>query len=101
MDLSKREVKKAVNDLIEVLKNLSPITPKNVSTVGMREIYDTSTREVVKEFLDQNPTCQNDPEVSKIRRGVLRDALEQGLSLENTRKTLWKKLAKLTFRASK
>ncbi len=101
IDLSKKSIEDAANELMVVLEKLLPIALKDASKAGRKESYDTATREVVREFLAQNPTCRNDPEVSKIRRGVLRDALEQGLPLENTRKTLWKKLSKLTFRASK
>jgi O-phosphoseryl-tRNA(Sec) kinase len=101
VDLSITDVEKAAEKLMEVLKDLPPITPRDVSEAGEREIYDAYTREVVTNFLEKEHTCRNDPEVSKIRKSVLNEALEKGWSIEITQEELWEKLKELTIRASK
>ncbi len=101
MDLSKKSIEESVKDLMVVLDKLPPITPKDVSKAGMKERYDTATREIVKEFLAQEQTCRNNSEVSQIRREILREALEQDWSLEETRKRRWKKLTSLIIGVAK
>ncbi|MFW9847522.1 MAG: AAA family ATPase [Candidatus Thorarchaeota archaeon] len=96
VDLNETEISDAVAELVEVLENLHPVTQKVISESGVTEQFDTATRGVVNEFLTEQPSFRNDPEVTRIRKLILREALRKQWPLDMTKKTLWEKLIKLS-----
>lgn len=100
VDLSEDTTIDSAKLVVGLVSNLGPLG-KNEHTQNTNEnIYDIVTREVVSSFLKDQPSCRRDPDVSKIRREVLRLAKENEFSKDETEDLLWKRLAKLTFRDS-
>ncbi|MFW9844751.1 MAG: AAA family ATPase [Candidatus Thorarchaeota archaeon] len=95
VDLNEKDASSAVAGILEELRDLRPVTQKVTSTPGTTEQFDTTTRRVVKEFLTKEPFFRNDPEVSRIRKLVLQEALREKWSLDATQNTLWEKLNEL------
>ncbi len=100
VDLSSAEVGDAVVELVGRLRKLKPITEKDISKPGMIEEFDTATRRIVKEFLEKESAYRNNPEVSRIRRQILQDAIRGQWSLDVVQKSLWEKLYKLAAQDS-
>jgi len=96
VDLSSVNVVDAVKGILSALDKLKPILREPPASPGIAEKYDKVTREIVREFLIQEPNLRQNPEVSNIRRKVMHQALEKETSLEETRKTLSRELAELT-----
>ncbi|MHA2424412.1 MAG: AAA family ATPase [Candidatus Thorarchaeota archaeon] len=97
VDLNRTEISVAVTEIVERLGTLQPITQKDSAKPGLMEQFDTATRRVVKEFLVEETSYRNDPAVSRIRKETLQEAIRERWSLEDTKKTLWERLNKLTI----
>ncbi|MHA1577544.1 MAG: AAA family ATPase [Candidatus Thorarchaeota archaeon] len=100
VDLSKSTTFDSTKLVLELVTKLNRIGRKEITQNTNENLYDIATRKVVSAFLKDQPSCRNDPEVFKIRREILRLAKENEFSREETEEMLWKRLAKLTYRAS-
>jgi O-phosphoseryl-tRNA(Sec) kinase len=90
---------KAGSEIVERIDSLVPIRGETHSSdKSTSELLDVITRQVVKHFLDENPSMRKDPRVSKERRSLLTYAMDQGLSPFETKKRLDIILGELTPR---
>jgi len=91
---------KAGSEVIERLDVLAPLrdgTGSSEKTIG--DLLDVITRQVVKHFLDENPSLRRNSLVSKERRSILMHAKEQGLSPFETEQQFKAILRELASRA--
>ena len=95
VDLSSEDVIDAAKGILGALNNLKPIHTEPPASPGIAEKYDKATREIVSEFLIQEPKLRQNPEVSHIRRKVMHHAVKKETSLEDTRRLLLEELSKL------
>ncbi len=80
-----------VNDLAERLRAMHPLERARDSGEqgeDMNALLDVITRQVVKKFLQEMPEYRHDPEVSRLRRKVLREAIREGFSPYETEHVL-------------
>ncbi|MFW9889861.1 MAG: AAA family ATPase [Candidatus Thorarchaeota archaeon] len=83
------DTSKAGREIVERLDSLVAISGEAYSSDrSMGNLLDTITRQVVRHFLDENPSMKQNPLVSKERRILLKIAKEQGLSPLETEQQL-------------
>lgn len=80
---------KAGSEIVERIDSLAPIGVETSSSdMSTSDLLDVITRQVVKQFLDANPSMRKDPRVSKERRKLLTHAKDLGLSPFETEQRL-------------
>ncbi|MHA1637732.1 MAG: AAA family ATPase, partial [Candidatus Thorarchaeota archaeon] len=72
-----------------------PASSQVQSVSGPSEKYDEFTRKIVSEFLKDNPSLRNNPDVSLVRKVVLKEALKFRTPFNRVRPALWRKLERL------
>ncbi|MFW9912649.1 MAG: AAA family ATPase [Candidatus Thorarchaeota archaeon] len=99
-NLMEDDIDEAGLEIVERLESLVAISSEShTSDKSMGNLLDTITRQVVKHFLDENPSMRQNPLVSKERKKLLRIARKQGLSPLETEQQLKAILLKMRFRA--
>ncbi|MHA2301567.1 MAG: hypothetical protein ACXACD_11490, partial [Candidatus Thorarchaeota archaeon] len=95
-NLGMDDPKKVGSEIAERISSLASISDEARSSdklVG--DLLDVITRQVVKEFLDENPSMRKNPLVSKERRDFLRHAMKQGFSPFETEQQFRARLGEL------
>ncbi len=101
VDLSTEDVWMAAGQILEGILALKPLSLERPYTgETVEDLRDRVTRQVVSKFLWENPFHRSDPEVHRLRKSVLREAKEDGLTARETEERLSRQLAKLTRRVS-
>jgi O-phosphoseryl-tRNA(Sec) kinase len=101
-NLMEDDIDEAGLEIVERLDSLVAISSGfRASHKSMENLSDTITRQVVKHFLDENPSMRQNPLVSKARKRLLRIAKKQGLSPLETEQQLEAILLELVPRAKK
>lgn len=91
---------KAGSEIVERIDSLAPIKERTRSSDKTKgDLLDVITRQVVKHFLDENPSMRKNPLVSRERRSLLIHAKEQGLSPFETEQQFLVILRELASRA--
>jgi len=100
-NLMKDDPSKVGLEIVERLDSLVSISSEAHSAgKSMGDLLDTITRQVVKHFLDENPSMRKNPLVSKERRSLLAFAKREGLSPLETEQQLEAILLELESRAN-
>jgi tRNA uridine 5-carbamoylmethylation protein Kti12 len=100
-NLMEEDPSKAGAEIVERLDNLIAISSEaRSSDKSMGNLLDTITRQVVKQFLDENPSMRENALVSKERRSLLKMAKKKGLSPLETEQRLEAILLELESRAN-
>lgn len=98
-NLMEHDIGYAGREIVERLESLVAISGEAPSSDrSMGNLLDTITRQVVRHFLDENPSMRQNPVVSKERRRLLRIAKEKGLSPLETEQQLKAMLLELESR---
>jgi O-phosphoseryl-tRNA(Sec) kinase len=95
LDMSTIGPEEAISEIRRRMSRLVPILPEVKSSPGTSEEYDKYTRDIVCVFLEREPALQNKPEVSRIRREVLRQAMKHNQPMSTVRAALWERLERL------
>ncbi len=95
LDMSTIESEEPVREIKLMIPKLTPIVSDIGSSPGTSEKYDKYTRDIVCVFLERRPALQNDPEVSRIRKDVLRQAIRYKQPMSIVRTTLLERLERL------
>ena len=79
----------AVKDIARKLQDLRPV-PKELSSFesGIDEQLDVTTRQVVSQFLNENPSFRGHPQISQLRKEVLRRGKLEDFANEKVREEL-------------
>lgn len=83
VDLHYADMDAIVNDLVKRLELISPIrleVSQQTSVEYENRLLDVITRQVVRDFLQENPAYMGNPSISRIRREVLRKVMREHLS---------------------
>ena len=101
-DLSMRTAEDIASEIVARLEAVEPLadTHAEPDSDSANRLLDTVTRQTVARFLRDCPECRRDPDVHRIRREVLRQAREIGMDAPSAEQELWRRLGKLTVRAS-
>jgi O-phosphoseryl-tRNA(Sec) kinase len=92
----------AGSEIVERIDSLAPIGVETLSSdKSTSDLLDVITRQVVKHFLDENPSMRKDPRVSKERRNLLTHAKDQELSPFETEQRLGVILGELESRTQR
>ena len=94
VDMASQSLDSVLVDIIGMLETLEVVEeprPIRVSE-STGEIIDQITRETVNEFLKEHPELRGNREVSKVRRNVLKNAIENNTDTKMIRETLLKHL---------
>ncbi|MGY5854448.1 MAG: AAA family ATPase [Candidatus Thorarchaeota archaeon] len=101
VNLSKDEVWMVAGQILEIIPELKPLSlDKPYTGETIEDLRDRVTRQVVSRFLWENPFHRTDPEVHRLRKSVLREAKDEGLTARETEERLSRQLARLTRRVS-
>ncbi|MFW9787044.1 MAG: AAA family ATPase [Candidatus Thorarchaeota archaeon] len=97
VDMEMQTLSEVVPEIIEILENLEPaIKPKpRLIRQTVFEKLDIETRQVVSEFLKENPRFRGRREISIIRRNFLQKVSEKEIPAKDVRKLLWSELSEL------
>ena len=94
------DIREAASKIVERLESLQPVsTHTTLSEQSIGNLLDVITRQVVKQFLDANPSFRKNPSVSKIRRSTLALARTQQLSSLETEQRLKENLEDFASKA--
>jgi tRNA uridine 5-carbamoylmethylation protein Kti12 len=95
-NLGEDDFNNAGSEIGERLDTLRPIRgARHLSSKTPGDLLDVITRQVVKHFLDENPSMRNNPIVSKERRELLTVAKKQSFSPLETEQRLEAILGKM------
>jgi O-phosphoseryl-tRNA(Sec) kinase len=90
---------RAGSEIVERLDSLTPFRGETLlSDKSTNDLLDVITRQVVRHFLDENPSMRKDPRVSIERRNLLAHAKDQELSPFETEQRLGVILEELVSR---
>jgi O-phosphoseryl-tRNA(Sec) kinase len=95
LDMSTIGPQEAISEIRQRVLKLVPILLEAKPSPGCSEEYDKYTRDIVCVFLEKEPALQNNPEVSRIRREVLRQAIRDNQPMNTVRTVLWERLERL------
>ncbi len=95
IDMSTIEPEKIIREIKLMIPKLTPAVSDGGSSPGTSEEYDKYTRDIVCVFLENRPSLQNDPKVSRIRKDVLRQAIKYMQPMSIVRTSLWERLERL------
>ncbi len=77
------------------IQTSEPASSHIQSVSGVSEKYDEFTRRIVSEFLKDEPSLRNNPDVSLVRKAVLKEAIKFRTPFSRVRPALWRKLERL------
>lgn len=95
LDMSAIGPEESIREIRLIIPKLTPIVSDIGSSPSTSEKYDKYTRDIVCVFLERKPALQNDPEVSRIRKDVLRQAIKHEQPMSIVRTTLLERLERL------
>lgn len=97
VDMEADDLSAVIPEIITILEEISPAREPKPMLVTSNEFdkLDTVTRQVVSEFLKENPGLRGKRQVSVIRREFLRTAIERRMPLKGVKQVLLERLNKL------
>ncbi|MFW9909210.1 MAG: AAA family ATPase [Candidatus Thorarchaeota archaeon] len=93
INLAEQSINDCMSSLTEIIEELNPVSSEVKSQIAKQNEIDMLTRKVVGKFLKKKPKYQGHPEVSRIRKDVLREAIRKGMSSNEAEDILLKRLA--------
>jgi O-phosphoseryl-tRNA(Sec) kinase len=95
--MAKQNLTDIVTEIVDVLSRLEPVQRAKPQLLAGTEYdrVDTETRQIVSEFLVENPELRGNKEVSTIRRMFLREVGEMKIAPKDVREILWAELSRL------
>ncbi|MFW9918755.1 MAG: AAA family ATPase [Candidatus Thorarchaeota archaeon] len=95
VDLSKIDLNLVVPQLVKKLDKLQPLEFPKKAIPGYAEFYDKLTRQIVNAFLKDAEEMRENPEVSNLRKEVLKEAIAGNMTSDQVRQLLLTKLENL------
>ena len=95
INLQTANIEAEIANIRKCIQTSEPASPHTTSVSGVSEKYDEFTRQIVSEFLKDEPSLRNNPDVSLVRKAALKEAIKFRIPFSRVRPALWRKLERL------